>query len=110
MSTATPNGHLPQPFAVEPPASGFVVCWAASNPFGQGFFFGSEDGQLLLTDEEGRALRHPFPGSTSGEAVNGIAGFGKWLAVTTRQDVTLWTLPEKRGGKTFRATFPHART
>ena len=43
----------------------------------------------------------------SGEAVNGVAGLGRWLAVTSREDVTFWTLPEKKGEKVFRAVFPH---
>src|SRR5947209_17690357 len=35
---------------------GFEVCWAGPNPLGDGFCFGSTDGRLLFTDDEGRPL------------------------------------------------------
>ena len=49
--------------------------------------FGSADGKLLLTDEEGR-LSDPLPATDSQEAINGLARTGDWLGVSTREDVT----------------------
>jgi hypothetical protein len=43
----------------------------------------------------------------SGEAVNGVAGLGRWLTVATREDVTFWNLPEKEGEKASCVVFPH---
>src|SRR5262249_45431659 len=31
----------------------------------------------------------------------------RWLTVTTREDVTFWTLPKRNEEKPFRAVFPH---
>jgi hypothetical protein len=85
----------------------FEICWAGPNPVGPGFCFGSEDGWLLFTDDDGAAPSHPVKGTLSGEAVNGVAGLGRWLTVTSREDVSFWTLPEKKGEKVFCAVFPH---
>jgi hypothetical protein len=107
MTRATSNGNASQSFLAEIRFHDFEVCWAGASPFGPGFCFGSEDGQLLFTDEDGKALGYPVKGSLSGEAVNGVAGWGKWLTVTSRQDVSFWTGPEKEGDKISCVMFPH---
>ena len=70
----------------------FSVTWAGSNSTGTGFCFGSEDGRLLFTDENGCPLNDPRPGSLSGEAINGVARLNDWLAVSTRGDLTFHSL------------------
>jgi hypothetical protein len=70
----------------------FSVTWAGLNPTGPGFCFGSEDGRLLFTDENGNPINEPHPGSLSGEAINGVACLKDWLAVATRGDLTFHSL------------------
>jgi hypothetical protein len=85
----------------------FEVSWAGKFPLGRGFCFGSDDGKIALTDEEGVPWLLPLLVSASGEAVNGIAGFGNWLAISTRAEVTLWGLPIAKGQKQVTALIPH---
>src|SRR5712692_3204150 len=107
MNRAISNGGISRSFLAEIPFRDFEVCWAGPNPVGPGLCFGSEEGWLLFTDEDGARLAQPAKGTMSGEAVNGVAGLGRWLTVTSRGDVTFWTLPEKKGEKAFCAVFPH---
>ncbi|MBX9582199.1 MAG: hypothetical protein K2X87_17985 [Gemmataceae bacterium] len=58
---------------------------------GAGFCFGSEDGRLLLTDENGLVLGDPVQAVTSREAVNDVVRHGDYLAVSTRADITFMT-------------------
>ena len=93
MSTLSNGGARRPPFT-EFRIDGFDACWAARNPLNSGFCLGSADGHLLFTDEEGNVLsRFQHPASMSGEAINGVASYGQWLAITTRNEVTLLTLP-----------------
>ncbi|MBX9622776.1 MAG: hypothetical protein K2X82_03085 [Gemmataceae bacterium] len=70
----------------------FEVVWAGPAPAGRpGLSFGSEDGELLLTDEAGRPAGPPVAVAASREAVNGVAAWGDFLAVSTRADVTVWS-------------------
>lgn len=66
----------------------FEVTWAGPHPFGSGFCFGSEDGELRFTDENFTPLADSGR-SRSGEAINGVARSGDWIAVSTRADVTM---------------------
>lgn len=84
----------------------FEVSWAGLNPFRTGFCFGSEDGRLLFTDEEGNTL-FMAKGSKSGEAVNGMARLDKWLVVSTRAEINIWQLPDNQGGNRALVVFPH---
>ncbi len=88
----------------------FEVVWAGVNPLLAGFCFGFEDGRLVFVDESGQIVYGPEKGSQSGEAVNGVAGIDradKWLAVSSRAEVTFWGLPQKPEDKTKVASFPH---
>jgi hypothetical protein len=79
----------------------FDVCWAGPSPILDTFCFGSEDGSLLFTDRDGLVTHGPMPGSFSGEAINGVASFEGWLAVSTRAEVTTGKLcsdTEQPGG------------
>jgi hypothetical protein len=86
---------------------GFKVAWAGPNPIERGLCFGSVDGRILFTDEEGIALRPPRKGSFSGEAINGVARVDTWVAVTTRQEVTFYPLPGTEGPPSSALVFPH---
>ncbi|MGH7168680.1 MAG: hypothetical protein ACRELG_00185 [Gemmataceae bacterium] len=86
---------------------GFEACWAGAHPFRQGLCFGSLDGRILFTDEEGVPLRQPGEGSASQEAINGVACLGTWVVVTTRQEVNFWPLPGTEGGHPFGFVFPY---
>jgi hypothetical protein len=107
MNRAISNGGIYRSFLAEIRFRDFEVCWAGPNPVGPGFCFGSEDGSLLFTGDDGSAPDPPVKGTMSGEAVNGVAGLGRWLTVTSRQEVTFWTLPEKKTETVFGAVFPH---
>ena len=67
----------------------FEVSWAGPNPRAEGFCLGSEDGQLRFTDTQLTYLGDMKGVSVSGEAVNGVAHFQNWTAVTTRAEVNL---------------------
>jgi hypothetical protein len=93
MNELPNNGDSPLfPFTRIGFPEGFEVCWAGPNPLQPGFCFGSLDGRLLLTDEQGRTSLPPLRGSASGEAINGVARVGSWLTVSTRQEVSVWPL------------------
>lgn len=70
----------------------FDVTWAGPNPFRHGFCFGSDDGRLRFTDEEGKIIGEPFPQVASREAINGVAFHEDCLAVSTRAEVTLFVM------------------
>src|SRR5204862_5036349 len=84
---------------------GFEVSWAGRAPGKPAFCFGSEDGRFLFTDSNGVALYKPDTGSLSGEAINGLAFVQRWIAVSTRNEVTLWTLPQHDGEKPRKMEF-----
>src|SRR5713101_569422 len=69
------------------PLPDFRLTWAGANPFGEGFCFGSESGELGLTDTRGRRRFRLPSASASNEAISGVAYSQNWLAVTTRKDI-----------------------
>lgn len=88
MNSFTENGDASiVPFAPIRFPEGFEVCWAGPHPFQTGFCFGSLDGRILFTDEEGVQLIPLEDGSDSREAINGVARVEIWVAVSTRQEV-----------------------
>lgn len=82
---------------------GFEVCWAGefSLPFPSTpplFCLGSLDGKLSFTDLELRLTKElKGKASPSGEAINGVACIGWWMAVSTRQDVSFWSFIGPQG-------------
>jgi hypothetical protein len=87
---------------------GFEVSWAGkfsppTDPPGLCLCFGSANGNLLFTDEFGQQQIGPRKGSPSGEAINGVAQAGDWLAVSTRQEVHFWPTNGGAGG----GSLPH---
>jgi hypothetical protein len=71
--------------AIYLPEFGFT--WAGANPLGEGFCFGSENGEVVFADVAGQPLSLIKGASASKEAVNGLAFSQNWLAVTTRKDI-----------------------
>jgi len=84
---------------------GFAPSWAGPHPFEDGFAFGSEDGMVAFTDEAGKTTQETRIMAASREAINGIAGMDNFLAVTTRQEVTVFALQVHEGEKTEVTTF-----
>ena len=119
MNSFTKNGDgFIVPFTTLEFPQGFEVCWAGSHslpyPFPKGLCFGSLDGKILFTDEEGFPLSlpgkgslAPGEGSASQEAINGVACLGTWVVVTTRQEVNFWPLPGTDGGHDVGFAFPY---
>lgn len=99
MNQAHTNGGVPHPLFTPIPLQDFPVSWVGPHPSQPGFCFGSEDGMLLFTDERFARLLGPGKGSASGEAINGVAYSGHWIAVSTRADVTIGSLREDEGKK-----------
>lgn len=86
---------------------GFEVCWAGPHPFQRGFCFGSLDGRILFTDEEGVPLIPMEQGSNSREAINGVARVGIWVAVSTRQEVNFRRLLGTEGSPQALLSIPY---
>lgn len=72
---------------------GFEVSWVGASPYKDLFAFGSEDGRFLFADAEGRVRQPPQQVALSGEAINGLTFFQRWMCVSTRDEIVLWTLP-----------------
>ena len=91
MSGTSAGNGVPQPLDIRIPE--FAYSWAGPGVARGTLFFGSEDGLLLMTDENGAAKQGPRKGIApdSDEAINGVAGIGLCIAVSTRADITFWT-------------------
>jgi len=72
----------------------FEVSWAGAGPSPGYFYFGSEDGRLRLVAAEGLVPQNEFPAAKSREAINGAASLDQYIAVSTRSEFTLWSMPE----------------
>ena len=96
MNRVSANGDASRSLFMPIRLKDFDVSWAGPNPFGPGFAFGSVDGRVLFTDEAGVPLQNQIRESVTSEAINGIAGTGTSMAVSTRSEVTLltWTAAE----------------
>ncbi len=84
---------------------GFEVSWVGASPYKDLFAFGSEDGRFLFADAEGRVRQPPQRATLSGEAINGLAFFQRWMCVSTRDEIVLWTLPIGTGDSSKGAKF-----
>lgn len=85
----------------------FEVSWAGPHPREDGFCFGSDDGRLLFTDSDGTLLQEgPEQPPPSGEAINGVAFIGHWMAVSTRKELRLFTLSRHAGERIRCAELP----
>jgi hypothetical protein len=72
-----------------------------------GLAVGSLDGRALFMDGRGNAIGEPVKVSASGEAINGVATFPKWLTASTRDEVNFWPVPDTPVGESLGFTFPH---
>lgn len=101
---AIPNGarSLLSPIRFE----GFDVSWAGASPREDLFAFGSEDGRILFADSDGVVKQQPQKATPSGETINGLSFYQRWMSVSTRNEVMLWTLPVKQGETVLSATIP----
>jgi hypothetical protein len=102
MSDRSTNGEAPRPWYTPLRFPDFEVSWAGPHPYQQGFCFGSEDGRLLFSDEDGGELFRSESMSDSGEAINGVACSQEFLAITTRQEFNIWAIPRIGEGKPIR--------
>jgi hypothetical protein len=96
MNRASSNGGPPRPLFGSIRLKDFDVTWAGPHPLQPGFCFGSEDGRLLFTDEHGVPVLGPAKGSDVGEAINGVAFSGEWMAVSTRASVVLGSVRQDK--------------
>jgi hypothetical protein len=65
-----------------------------TNPVGPGLCLGSTGGEVLFIDGIDAQVAKRYPISHSKSAVNGVAGIGSWLAVSTPHDVNFVNLAE----------------
>jgi hypothetical protein len=108
MNSFADNGEsLIAPFKPLRFPEGFEVCWAGPHPFQRGFCFGSLEGRILFTDEEGVPLLPMEQGSNSREAINGVARAGTWVAVSTRQEVNFRRLLGTEGSPQSLLSIPY---
>jgi hypothetical protein len=109
MNRLSANDGIAPPWLKEIRFRDFEVSWAGTipSPSGSGFCFGSEDGRILFTDEEGERLQEPAVGSLSKEAINGVACSEGILAVTTRREMTFWAWPTMAEGAHCVAELPY---
>ncbi len=88
------------------PVEGMDVCWAGPTLGNRAFCFGSEDGRLLITDYQGVPFDRAYKVNQSGEAVNGVAFLDRRFAVSTRNEIMVFTLPPKQRGESRVAPIP----
>jgi len=99
MNNLPENGHALRPIVTSIPLpAGFEPTWAGPLA-GHAFCIGSEDGRILFTNEIGKPMFGPTKASESGEAVNGVAMSGMWLATATRADVCFSPLARSEKGE-----------
>src|SRR6266851_806083 len=107
MNRLASNGNSSTPLFAHLRFKDFEVCWAGPHPYRAGYCFGSEDGQILFTDEQGNVMYSgPTKGSDSGEAINGLASWQNWLAISTRAEVNLVAFPTPSESKQLSAIVP----
>jgi hypothetical protein len=84
----------------------FEVSWAGPSLRNDLFCFGSEDGRILFADWQGIVQHKPVLAVPSHEAVNGVAFLDRWMSVSTRQEIMLWTPPRKPGDSSMGVPIP----
>ena len=104
MTPTPPNGD-PLRLIVPFQFPGFAISWAGPGGRDEDFCFGSEDGKLHFTTVDGVPIGGFVSGEDNPEAVNGVAFIGPVIAVSTRNEVTFWTLPRPGSREAQRAVF-----
>jgi hypothetical protein len=105
MTPTPPNGD-PLRLMVSFQFPGFAISWAGPSGRDEDFCFGSEDGKLQFTTVDGVRIGGFVSSEENPEAVNGVAFIGPVIAVSTRNEVTFWTLPRPGSKEAQRAVFP----
>ena len=73
------------------------ITWAGGSPGGHGFCFGTESGEVFVTDYSGRRYSQSFvPPSYATGAVNGVAFAGRRMLVSTPEGCAIWRIPKTR--------------
>lgn len=86
--------------------SGFEVSYVGEGPSQDMLCFGSDEGQLVLESMKGHVRQGPFVGSESREAINGVAFIGQHIAVSTRNELTLFTVQPNAPRQAKRVVVP----
>jgi len=84
---------------------GIKPCWVGANPFQKGLLVGSEDGTVVFSDLIGNEMGR-YQLSESEEAIDAIAGFDPYMAVSTRHEVTVFDLSTARNTAAPSAVIP----
>jgi hypothetical protein len=71
----------------------FEVSWAGEDPYRHGFCFGSTDGRIRCTETHSPNGFGPSKATQFGDAINGIAFFDNFMAVSTRSEISLFSIP-----------------
>lgn len=87
--------------------SDFDIAWAGECPWvpGSGYCFGSENGEIRFIGLDGTLIGDPYDVAPSRESVNGVAFAADLMAVSTRRDVTFFSVPRLGQGQVERAVF-----
>lgn len=72
---------------------GFEVSYVGAGPSEDSICFGSSDGQIMLTAVDSNQRHWRAVMSASREAVNGVAFIGNHISVSTRNEVSVITMP-----------------
>lgn len=83
----------------------FEISWAGGNPFGPGYWLGSEGGRIQITGFVNPEWAGPYAVSPSGDAVNGMAFADDLWAVSTRSEVVFLNVPYTGEGHVEQAVF-----
>jgi hypothetical protein len=88
--------------------SDFDISWVGCPPGLAQYWFGSDDGRILVTtDLNGALIAHPLSVAPSGDAINGIAWVPGLVAASTRSEVVLLYPRSDSGELQFtRGVFP----
>jgi hypothetical protein len=84
MSPTPPGYELIRILGIKP-------CWVGANPLKKGLLVGSEEGTAVFSDLTGKEIVR-YQLSESKEAIDAIAGFDPYMAVSTRHEVTVFDL------------------
>lgn len=84
----------------------FNPSWVGAHPSNLGFTFGSDEGILVCTDEQGKETSDRLAVSPSQEAINGFAAIRNCLAVSTGQEMTVLVNPTEANEKVRSTVIP----
>jgi hypothetical protein len=86
--------------------SDFEVSYIGEGPERDLLWFGSDDGRLIMTSLDAEIYQGPLQASESRESINGVAANPQHVAVSTRNEVSIFTVHPSGPHKTQRAIVP----